>query len=49
MRYSLFVEQETGGSKSSLVLDLPPENAATSNVIVFNQKEAGDEEKKVWH
>ena len=29
--------------------DLPPENAATSYVIVFNQKEAGDEEKKVRH
>jgi hypothetical protein len=29
--------------------DLPPENTATSNVIVFNQKEAGDEEKKVWY
>ena len=29
--------------------DLPPENTATSYVIVFNQKEAGDEEKEVRH
>ena len=36
-------------SGTEVTVDLPPENAATSYVIVFNQKEAGDEEKKVRH
>jgi ankyrin repeat protein len=46
---SFIREKMNGMNIEASKKDLPPENAATSNVIVFNQKEAGDEEKKVWY